>query len=90
MKLYRITVKGKVQGVFYRASAIEKAKTLDVKGYVMNLPHGDVYIEAEGDSQKLQELVDWCKQGPARSKVEEVIIEESEPCNYKNFEVRYF
>ena len=44
-----ITVKGKVQGVFYRASTKAVADQLGVKGYIRNEPNGDVSIAAEGD-----------------------------------------
>lgn len=89
MKHYDILVKGKVQGVWYRQSTVHKANELNIRGYVMNLPNGTVYIEAEGIENNLKQLVDWCKKGPDGAKVEEVLHdEESNLTNFSIFEVR--
>lgn len=75
MKRVSILVKGKVQGVFYRASTVTKAQQLGVKGFVRNEPDGSVYIEAEGNEEKLNELIAWCRVGPPRARVDEVLVE---------------
>lgn len=75
MKRIAIQVKGKVQGVFYRASTVTKAQQLGVMGFVRNEPDGSVYIEAEGDEGNLNELIAWCRIGPPRAFVDEVIVE---------------
>ncbi|MBX2970996.1 MAG: acylphosphatase [Cyclobacteriaceae bacterium] len=75
MKRVSILVKGKVQGVFYRASTVTKAQQLGVKGVVRNEPDGSVYIEAEGDEGNLNELIAWCRVGPPRARVDEVAVE---------------
>ncbi|MCS6832899.1 MAG: acylphosphatase [Flammeovirgaceae bacterium] len=90
MKHWKIRVYGRVQGVFYRASTEEKAKSLGLAGYVCNMPDGSVYIEAEGSETKLNELVAWCKQGPPLAKVENVKVEEGDLQHYQKFEVRRF
>jgi len=54
MRHLNIRVSGKVQGVFFRASTKEQADQLGVKGFVRNEPNGDVYIEVEGDEEKLK------------------------------------
>lgn len=82
-----ITVKGKVQGVFYRASTKAVADQLGVKGLVKNLPGGDVFIEAEGDKMSLDMFLDWCHEGPEDAKVTSVESNEGELKNYRNFEV---
>lgn len=69
-KCFSISVSGKVQGVFYRASAKEQANRLRIKGFVRNEPDGRVYLEAEGDETELIELIAWCKQGPPHSRVD--------------------
>ena len=79
---YKITVKGKVQGVHYRTSAQAIALKLDLNGFVKNQYNGDVYIEAEGQEDNLRKLVDWCIIGSTRSEVAEV---QSEPGTLKNF-----
>lgn len=75
MKRITIQVTGKVQGVFYRASTVTKAQQLNLKGFVRNEPDGNVCIEAEGDEEKLNELIAWCRIGPPRARVDEVVVE---------------
>ena len=89
MKLhYNIRVKGKVQGVFYRASTEKKAREIGLKGFVRNEPDGSVYIEAEGHNDELLELVDWCHRGPEMAEVDEVDVREGCWEGYEEFEVR--
>jgi acylphosphatase len=71
-----ITVSGKVQGVFYRQSAREKAIAIGVKGKVMNLPDGNVQIIATGTKEQLDKLLEWCKQGPPKATVSNVMSHE--------------
>ena len=85
---YKINVKGKVQGVFYRASTQAKAKELGLSGWVKNEEDGSVLIEAEGEDQKLQKLLEWCRQGPGAAVVNDVEYEEIEPLGINGFEVR--
>ena len=82
-----ITVKGKVQGVFYRASTKAVADQLGISGYVKNADNGDVLIAAEGKSTMLDMFLDWCKEGPEKAEVKSVETHEGELKNYRNFEV---
>lgn len=75
MKRISIHVRGKVQGVLYRASTVTKAQQLGVNGFVRNEPDGSVYMEAEGNEDKLNELIAWCRVGPPRARVDEVAVE---------------
>ena len=84
---YDITVEGKVQGVFYRASTKEKAIMLGIKGTVKNQADGSVFIEAEGTPAQLDQLIAWCQQGPPRSKVTNVKFETGIVKGYDRFEV---
>ncbi len=70
MKHVNIRVSGKVQGVFFRASTKEQADQLGVKGFARNEPNGDVYIEAEGEEDKLNLFLEWCARGPSKARVE--------------------
>ena len=88
MKRLRIHVTGKVQGVFYRASTQAKAKELGLNGWVQNEKDGSVLIEAEGQDQKLDKLVEWCQQGPGAAQVNNVTAEEVQPQGVNTFEVR--
>ena len=86
-KHYNITVKGLVQGVWYRKSTQDKALELGVKGFVKNLPNGDVYIEAEGNEDQLKSLLNWCVIGPEYAKVDDVSFEEVHVVSFSNFEI---
>jgi len=87
IKHLNIVVKGKVQGVFYRASTKAVADQLGVKGYIRNESNGDVAIAAEGDNLSLEMFLDWCKEGPEHAVVTSVESHEGELKNYRNFDV---
>ncbi|MES2620700.1 MAG: acylphosphatase [Bacteroidota bacterium] len=84
---YNITVKGKVQGVFFRASAKQMADLLGIKGTVKNETNGDVYIEAEGDEDMLVKFIQWCHHGPAKAGVEHVSVRLGVFLGFKSFEI---
>ena len=88
IKHLNIKVIGKVQGVFFRASTKAVADQMGIKGLVRNEKDGSVYIEAEGSTTFLEMFVDWCKEGPDKSVVENVEVSEGELKNYSNFEVK--
>jgi acylphosphatase len=87
MKTIRLTIKGKVQGVFYRATAKDVAGLLGIKGWVKNLPDNNVEIRATGSEEILQKFTDWCKQGPPKARVTEVIVEELSPEEFNSFRI---
>lgn len=87
MRHLTITVRGKVQGVFFRAATKAVADQLGVKGLVKNQEDGSVLIEAEGDDFSLESFLEWCHEGPEKAKVEKVEHVEAEFRNYRNFEV---
>jgi acylphosphatase len=70
----RLKIEGRVQGVFFRASAAEAAIRLGVKGWVKNLRDGSVEIMAEGKKEELDAFIAWCRQGPPRAQVENVHV----------------
>lgn len=76
LKTVLITVTGKVQGVFYRQTAKEKATQLDIKGEVKNMPDETVQIIATGPKEQIEQLIEWCRRGPSRAKVQDIIVEE--------------
>jgi len=65
-------VHGRVQGVFFRASARERAGSLGLGGWVRNLPEGTVEVYAVGSRPRLEELRDWLRRGPGGARVERV------------------
>ena len=84
---YKITVKGNVQGVFFRASTKEKADELDLSGFVQNETNGDVYLEAQGD--RVEELIAWIQAGgPKMARVDEAIITEGKGQMFIGFKIR--
>lgn len=76
LKTVAIVVEGKVQGVFYRQATKEKAAELNITGEVRNMPDDTVSITATGNAEQVDRLVEWCRQGPPRAKVTNVVVRE--------------
>ncbi len=90
MKRVRIIVTGNVQGVGYREYVQEKATMLDVTGYVHNLDDGTVEAVFEGYEDDVDEMVENCRTGTRKSKVEDIELEEGEYSGeFEEFEIRY-
>ena len=86
----RATVYGRVQGVFLRAFVEEHAQQLGLRGYVRNLPSGDVEVVAEGERERVEKLVGYLKMGPPAAIVDRVVVSWSEYTgNYSSFRVGY-
>lgn len=82
-----IKVFGRVQGIFFRATTKEQADKFNLAGFARNEPNGSVYIEAEGEEEKLDKFVKWCYKGPSMAEVEKVEITEDKLKNFLQFEV---
>lgn len=84
-------VRGRVQGVFYRASAQEQAAALALLGWVRNRADGAVELVACGDETQLVLLENWLWQGPPLAKVEAVEASEADPesSQFDHFHIRY-
>ncbi len=89
LKHLNIIISGRVQGVGFRASARDKARSLNVKGSVKNRMDGTVFIEAEGEDNTLDEFVQWCNKGPGWARVRHVDISESAPKFYHSFDITH-
>lgn len=87
--LYKIVVKGRVQGVGFRWSAAREAQRRDINGFTRNLSDGSVYIEAEGKKEQLDSFLEWCKRGPGLSIVESVKADTFPPVNYTEFRIEH-
>jgi acylphosphatase len=85
---YCITISGKVQGVFFRKHAEEIARSLGIRGYVMNQADGTVYCEAEGPEESLEAFTDWCGEGSPMSRVTGVEVQTKPNIGYSGFEIR--
>lgn len=67
-------ISGKVQGVFYRASAERVASGWGLSGWVRNLPDGRVELVGEGDRPQVEALILWCREGPPDARVTAVEV----------------
>ena len=70
-----LIISGKVHGVFYRASCQKVAQELTLTGWVRNLPRGEVEVLAQGEKEKIEKLIEWCKKGPPSANVSGVKLE---------------
>jgi len=85
-----LIIKGFVQGVFFRASTRETAVRLNLTGWVRNLPDGSVEAVFEGPVGKLEQAVQWCRQGPRGASV--IYVDEKwqdYTGEYKDFSISY-
>jgi acylphosphatase len=87
-KHLNIKITGRVQGVFFRASAKKEADARGIYGFVRNEPNGSVYVEAEGDENTLINFAAWCKQGPPSADVESCNVSEGILQHYRSFEIK--
>lgn len=72
MSAVRLRITGRVQGVWFRASAKEKADELGITGWARNTEDGTVEILAMGEPDVLNEFTTWCRKGPPGARVEHV------------------
>jgi len=72
MSAARFVVSGKVQGVFFRASARDRAQALGLRGFAKNLPDGRVEVLAAGDDAAIDELAAWLREGPPMARVDDL------------------
>ncbi|MFO7984797.1 MAG: acylphosphatase [Desulfatiglandaceae bacterium] len=85
-----VMISGRVQGVFFRAETRETAQSLDLSGWVRNTPDGRVEAVFEGNSDAVQKMVEWCKEGPPSARVEHVDVDYADYIGeFDSFSVRY-
>ncbi|MBI2954746.1 MAG: acylphosphatase [Chloroflexi bacterium] len=70
-----VLISGEVQGVFFRESMRHMAERLGVAGWVRNLFDGRVEAMIEGETDQVEGLIEWCREGPPAAQVEEVDVE---------------
>jgi acylphosphatase len=84
------TVHGRVQGVYFRRFAVLRARELGLAGYARNLPDGTVEVRAEGDADRLQELLSYLEEGPPGARVDGVTTNWSQYTgSFTGFGIRY-
>jgi acylphosphatase len=85
-----VIISGRVQGVFFRMETQRAAERLDVRGWVRNLPSGEVEAVFEGPRDRVEEAVQWCHQGSPASQVSQVQVQWGDYSGeFKRFNVTY-
>jgi acylphosphatase len=84
----RVFVSGRVQGVWFRESCRELALAAGVNGWVRNLRDGRVEAVLEGPPAAVERVVAWCREGPARARVDAVEVQSEPPIGESGFHVR--
>ena len=77
----RAVVRGRVQGVWFRASTAERAAALGLRGRAENRPDGSVLVVAAGEAAALDRLVEWLHRGPPMARVDAVDVEAIDPAS---------
>lgn len=85
---WRLIVQGRVQGVGFRAGCQQRARQLNLCGWVRNTREGTVEVEAEGPVHQLTELRLWCERGPSRAAVHSVTTAQIPTTHEDWFEIR--
>ena len=84
----RVVVRGRVQGVFFRASAKKEARRLGLAGFARNLPDGSVEVEVEGDDEAVAQMVQWLRSGPEQAVVAGAEVTSVTPTGDTGFAIR--
>ena len=87
MPTVHLLIKGKVQGVFYRATAKEVADEIGLTGWVKNTKAGDVEAIISGTQDQVDRYTKWCWKGPRMAQVTEVIVTPSPETGFKEFSI---
>jgi acylphosphatase len=83
-----VTVRGMVQGVFFRVETRDRARSLGLSGWVTNARDGTVRAAFEGDEERVRSMVDWCGRGPSGARVEGVDVEWTQAEGEEGFTIR--
>jgi len=77
-----------VQGVFFRDSVRRRAESLGVAGWVRNRDDGTAEAAFEGETEAVESMVSYCREGPGRAEVERLDVSEEEPVGDDSFRIR--
>jgi acylphosphatase len=83
----RLTIRGRVQGVWFRESMRQEAERLGVTGWVRNRADGRVEAIVQGSASAVDSIVAWARRGPPEAEVEDVEVTPAEG-DYPRFEKR--
>jgi len=84
-----VRVTGRVQGVFFRAWAQERAEALSVTGWIRNCPDGRVEAHVEGEQSAVDQMIGHLREGPPSARVDDVRLWDVGVCDFDGFEVRH-
>ncbi len=87
MPTVQLLIKGEVQGVFYRATARQIANRIGITGWIKNTRDGNVEATVSGTEVQLQKFISWCKKGPEKAVVDEVVVIEKQEISFDEFVV---
>ena len=87
MPTVHLLIKGRVQGVFFRATAKDVADETGVKGWVKNTEEGNVEIMASGTDEQLKKFTEWCSVGPRKAIVTDVVSTQMPDENFDEFKI---
>jgi acylphosphatase len=87
MRRVHVEVRGRVQGVFFRASCVERARATGLGGWIRNTLDGHVEAEFEGEPDVVAAMIDWCSQGPPSARVDHVDVRDEPPTGEREFRV---
>lgn len=87
MPTIHLLITGNVQGVFFRATAIEVADRYGITGWIKNTREGNVEVVADGDEISLQKFIEWCKHGPEKAQVEKVAVTNIQQTTFDRFSI---
>jgi len=85
----RVIVSGRVQGVFFRDSCRSTARGFGIRGWVRNRSEGTLELVAEGPRERVDQFLDWCRQGPPRAQVTGIVVTDEVPAAERGFRVVY-
>lgn len=85
-----VIVSGRVQGVFFRASTRDFASRCGVRGFVRNLPGGQVEAVLQGEREAVEKALAFLREGPPGAVVTDIAVDWRDPVeSYEGFRVRY-
>lgn len=87
MRTVHLLIRGKVQGVFFRETARKIAEQLHIKGWIKNTKDETVEAVVSGEKESIDRFINWCRIGPEKAKVKDVIISAVEEIYFERFEV---
>ncbi len=87
MKTVHLLISGKVQGVFFRARAKYVAEKYKIKGWIKNTADEKVEVLVTGEPANINEFINWCRTGPEKARVKDVMVSEKPEIKFEHFEV---